>query len=107
MKNANTDPLTRILSRVRICFDGCWVYMGARVHGDRGRYGKAKVNGKVVRVHRYVYSRLYGDAPPLLDHLCRRRPCCNPGHQQGSTVKQNTRDGLSGCRRAACPWTST
>jgi hypothetical protein len=97
------DALERVLGRMRVVhgfLGGCWIYTGARVANPRGGYGKIKVNGRVHRVHRWLWRELMGEpAPPLLDHLCRVRPCGNPGHLQPSTVKENTKNGRSGVVR--------
>lgn len=100
MELSDDIDLSRILSRIRIYGTfRCWIYMGARVSNPRGGYGKAKVRGRVVRVHRWVFEKLIGPAPQLLDHMCRVRSCCHPNHVQESTVKENTKNGLSGLRR--------
>lgn len=92
----------RILARV--CVRGpfcCWIWKGATAKNPRGGYGKAKVRGRAVRVHRWLWAQLLGaPAPDLLDHLCHNRRCCNPGHLQPSTVAENTKAGLSGVRRS-------
>jgi hypothetical protein len=89
-----------VLGRLRVAGPhGCWLWTGAIVKDPRGGYGKLKVAGRVVRAHRHVYALLVGPPPPLLDHLCRQRACCNPGHLQSSTVRENTALGLSGQRR--------
>lgn len=97
------SALDRILSKVRIYGPfQCWVYTGAKKAPPRGGYGHAKVNGRTVRVHRYVYGELIQPPPPLLDHLCRVRSCFHPNHLQDSTVQENTKKGLAGLPKRRC-----
>jgi hypothetical protein len=57
----------------------CWPWTGPK---DGDGYGLAYVDGRTIRAHRLAW-RLAGH--PLaegltLDHVCRRRACCNPWH---------------------------
>lgn len=74
---------------------GCWVWTGRT---DRDGYGRYRGEG----VHRYVYKLLVGEIPPerpQLDHVaalgCLFRSCCNLGHLQPSTVRENVLRGRS------------
>lgn len=100
-RSLNEAVLTRVLGRIRIHGEfRCWLWTGARVANPRGGYGKVKIQGKVHRVHRWLYKQLMKEEPPpLLDHMCRLRPCCNPGHVQAATVQENTKLGLSGLQK--------
>lgn len=73
---------------------GCWIWTGAI---NAQGYGAIGVDGKVKRVHRVVYMLLVGDIPDglHLDHLCRRRHCCNPDHLEPVTNRQNWERGFS------------
>ncbi len=70
---------------------GCWIWLGARTVG----YGYLKIEGKMWRVHRYVYTQLVGPIPEglSLDHLCRNPPCANPQHLEPVTHLENVRRG--------------
>lgn len=72
----------------------CWLWSGCTYKG----YGRAKVNGKVVGVHRAAYEQLVGPIPSslVIDHLCRIRNCYNPRHLEPVTNLENTRRGVSG-----------
>lgn len=71
--------------------DGCWIWLGAynSVSGY-GYYGRTPA-------HRVIYSMAVGPIPPGLDidHLCRNRTCCNPGHLEPVTHRENCLRGTS------------
>ena len=69
----------------------CWVWTGAKCQG----YGKVRGSGKPRRVHRATYELFVGEIPAglHLDHLCRNRDYCNPGHLEAVTCKENIRRG--------------
>lgn len=77
---------------------GCWLWTGALVAGG---YGTVSRNMKMLRVHRVTYELLVGPIPAglQLDHLCRNRACCNPGHLEPVTAKENFRRGESPAAR--------
>lgn len=61
---------------------------------DKG-YGTATVNGKTVRVHRYICIRANGDPPtPKHEaaHFCGNRKCVNPAHIRWATHLENILD---------------
>jgi hypothetical protein len=66
----------------------CWVWTGRL---NRNGYGRAWHNGAEPVAHRAVYEELVGPIPAgeVLDHLCRWRRCCNPGHVEPVTVREN------------------
>lgn len=73
----------------------CRIYRGHK--GDDG-YGKASVNGKTDRVHRYVWERDRGPIPDgmEIDHQCRNRACCNVDHLRVVTHRVNTLENSVG-----------
>jgi hypothetical protein len=78
---APVDPITRLLRRVEIDENGCWVWQGAK---DQLGYGWISVAGKKsAQVHRFAYQLLIGPVPPgkELDHSwesgCRSKACLN------------------------------
>lgn len=92
--------LSRVLAKIRIHGPHkCWIWTAYKKVPPRGGYGAVKVDGRAHRAHRWIYEQLIGPAPPLLDHLCRNRHCCNPGHLQPDTVQANTKNGLSGLKK--------
>lgn len=70
----------------------CW-YWTNKPHPDG--YGQFKVDGKVVRAHRWAYENLVGPIPDglVLDHLCCNTICVNPDHLEPVTSEENTRRG--------------
>lgn len=68
LKSFTADPTT-----------GCWVWNGKL--SEKG-YAYARLDNRLVRVHRAVYQALnaYIIARWDVDHLCRNRACINPNH---------------------------
>lgn len=68
----------------------CWVW--TRAKNSRG-YGAFAVNGKSRSVHRIVHETFIGPIPEglTIDHLCRVKPCANPGHIEAVTQAENNR----------------
>ncbi len=80
-------------------FTDCWIWKGAQLEG----YGIVRRDGKALRVHRLVWSSLYGPIPITkeLDHVCRNTKCVNPDHLELVTHKENVLKGLSPSGRNA------
>ena len=59
---------------------GCWLWTGTSTR--RGGYGHIKVDGKLVKVHRYAWELLRGPIPEghELFRLCENKSCVNPDH---------------------------
>lgn len=80
-------PRRSLLSRMdrRRGRTGCWLWLGAK--DDKG-YGVARVNGRLIRVHRFMLGLLLGrpvhadcDAHHDPKKGCSTNPaCCNPTH---------------------------
>lgn len=75
----------------------CWVWTGY-IHTETGygQYG-GKGNGTQL-THRIAYQYEVGPIPQglHLDHLCRNRACCRPGHLEPVTPRENIRRGDQG-----------
>lgn len=71
----------------------CWRWLGSWNSGNG--YSKVRWRGSVWMVHRLIYTMVFGPIPEgmVLDHRCRRRPCCNPLHMDPVTVRENTLRG--------------
>lgn len=58
-------------------------------------YGTSWVEGKVIRVHRYICQRSHGKPPSAKHeaaHGCGQRACCNPKHLRWATRSENQMD---------------
>lgn len=73
---------------------GCWLWQKS---GSVDGYGRLRVDGKSVSTHRFAYEVFIGPIPAgkELDHLCRVRACCNPGHLEPVTDRENWERGLA------------
>jgi hypothetical protein len=84
-------PLHRMARR--LVQDGdCWVWTGAAAQG----YGRIQDNGICYQTHRLAYELLVGPIPTgaVIDHLCRKRLCCNPAHLEPVSVAENNIRGV-------------
>lgn len=84
----------RLISHLRT--DGeCWVYDGARNHGNYPIIWVSR--GKVARAHRVAYELFVGPIPAgmHIDHVqdrgCKSRACCRPSHLEPTTQAENNR----------------
>ncbi|TFH66582.1 MAG: HNH endonuclease [Gemmatimonadales bacterium] len=88
--------LVRLMRRIEIQEDGCWVWIGSRT---RTGYGMMNYGGKGHNrlTHRVSYEIFKGEIPEdlELDHLCRTRACANPDHLEAVTPKVNRDRGQS------------
>jgi hypothetical protein len=90
-----SDPLSYVTERlVRDESTGCLVYTGEK---NRHGYGRVRVRGKTVLVHRFLWITFRGPIDGLdLDHLCRNPPCAELSHLEPVTHQENCRRGLRG-----------
>lgn len=75
----------------------CLIWTGST---DTSGYGLIRVNGKVEKVHRFVWEREFGEIPlgKMIDHACHTRHCANKDHLRLATRSENQRN-LSGLSR--------
>jgi hypothetical protein len=86
----------RAIERVMVDDNGCWLWSGAFSGSGYGqiREGSRSDGTRRVRhVHIVMWEHFEGPVPDglELDHLCRVRECCNPGHLELVTHQENMR----------------
>lgn len=82
----------RFAEKIVVTESGCWAWQGEM---NRNGYGRVRIKGRRMMVHRVLYERLVAPIREglLLDHLCRNRNCCNPQHMEPVTPRENTLRG--------------
>lgn len=82
-----TSVLDRVLSKIEVDGIGCWMWTASIRQG----YGQIRVGRSTRQAHRVLYELLVAEVPDDLDldHLCRRRRCCNPDHLEPVTRRVN------------------
>ena len=86
----NGQLRTYLQSRSKLV-NGCIVWQ--LKPSSRG-YGKAKIEGKTIAVHRLAYEEYKYEKIPedlTIDHLCFNRMRNNPGHLEVVTIEENQR----------------
>jgi len=77
---------------------GCWIWQAAL---DKDGYAVMLRRGQhPIRAYQAVYEKKVGPVPAgkVLDHVCRRRKCVNPGHMQAIGVRENQKRRAWGYR---------
>lgn len=112
IRHVTKTEAARIFSHIEFApITGCWNWTGSLNHKG---YGTTKLHGNGGAVHRLMYAWFYGHVPrgvsrdiPVLDHACNNPRCCNPGHLELKTQKENILRGLGACannlRKTHCP----
>jgi hypothetical protein len=74
--------------------EGCWLWIGNRVHSG---YGRLTYDSKTDRAHRISWRLTYGEIPDglLVCHRCDNPPCVRPEHLFLGTNKDNMQDMAS------------
>jgi hypothetical protein len=89
--------MVRLLERVTVDSNGCWLWSGSTIKG----YGQIWVGRKADKTwrrdytHRVAYEQFRSPIPEglQLDHLCRVRNCANPWHLEAVSLGENFRRG--------------
>ena len=74
--------------------DDCWEWQGGK---DFFGYGRAWLNGRRVKAHRFsMFIRMCKVLPKsiLVCHHCDNPPCCNPGHLFLGDYQHNMTDKM-------------
>jgi len=71
--------------------DDCWLWTGAP---DTNGYGRIKIDGKFIGVHRFSFTLAYGPIPDglYICHHCDVPLCVNPEHLFTGTARDNAVD---------------
>ncbi len=71
---------------------GCWIWMGRTTH----KYGEVYIDGKQIRIHRFVWELYNGPIPKGMNvlHRCDTPPCWNPYHLFLGTQHDNMQDKM-------------
>lgn len=77
----------------------CWLWMGCRNKSGYGRVALGSISDGTRRTdyaHRVSYIMHKGEIPAgyVIDHLCRRKPCCNPQHLEAVPPVVNQMRGI-------------
>lgn len=104
------DNVERFLSRIDRSGgpDACHPWQGRLSPQGYGTYAERLPGpGRKVRqhrAHRVIFELEVGPIPDglVLDHLCRRRECCNPAHLEAVTQGENVRRA-PWANATACP----
>jgi len=98
----------RILSKIAINTDDCWLWTGSRFRKPTGDYSQIRIGnretGRVRKAHTISYEAFLGPVPKglELDHLCHNTLCVNPKHLEPVTHSENMKrrkdSGLSHCK---------
>jgi HNH endonuclease len=78
----------RMLQRIQIRSDGCWIWTGKK---SADGYGRIIIHQQFFYAHRVSYELHKGAIAPglVLDHLCKNRICVNPNHLEPVTAREN------------------
>lgn len=93
-----THPGLRAMEKVTVDEDGCWLFSG--YCNPKSGYGQVSSSvdfhpSRTVATHVAVWMFFEGPVPDglVLDHLCRVPACCNPGHLEPVTNRENCMRG--------------
>lgn len=87
----------RLMRRITVNENGCWVWGGCVAKPGYGRMGT--ITGTTAYTHRIAFELVNGTIPTAmsLDHLCRNTLCANPSHLECVTHRENVLRGVSYC----------
>lgn len=92
MTNRRDNIRAKIMARIEIDKNDCWVWQGPTSGSGRGgNYGRMSLDGATHAVHRVMWTNEFGIIPhkKQIDHTCNNRLCVNPDHLELVTHKQN------------------
>lgn len=94
------DPMCRIMDKVDIGDNLCWLFP----YTDKRGYAMVWFGRRPEKGHRFMYRVYKGEIPEGLqiDHLCMVKNCINPDHLEAVTLAENMArlfSSMTGCRR--------
>lgn len=89
----------RILERILVDEDGCWIWKGNKNSTGYGCIGIEMHSYLAHRVSAYAFKGFNLNSPLFMCHKCDVPACVNPDHLFPGTPKDNTRDMMSKGRR--------
>jgi len=98
LSGGRINPYERIFGRVKESPEGCLEFQGGKdIHG----YGKIKVLGHQMGVHKVAYILTKGEIPAgdYVMHSCDNPCCVNPNHLSLGTQSENILDCVRKNRR--------
>jgi hypothetical protein len=100
---------TKLLNRISIDNNDCWVWQGAKSKSGYG-YWTEGLHKPMWRVHRLMWALTHNEAMPrtkramiVIDHVCSNKLCFRPSHLQKISQRENVRrsdkrrNNFSGC----------
>lgn len=85
--------MERLMEKVVVNQDGCWIFTGALDRHGYGKIGRGGKYGGMLKAHRVTFADRYGPTELPLDHLCRVTSCCNPEHLEAVPQRENVLRG--------------
>lgn len=90
-------PLVSRVYGVALTGGQCAIWTGWNNHTDMDKaYGCVRIAGEKFLLHRYAFAchhEIELNPWDIVDHLCRRRLCFNPGHHECTTPLENFQRG--------------
>lgn len=94
MSDRRARVFAKVMERVNVLVDGCWLWTGPDSGDGRGGgYPRMNLDGGTMAVHIVMWVLANGPVPPRkqIDHTCTRRLCVNPAHLEMVTHLRNQR----------------
>ncbi len=93
MVPCNDELVARIMDRVVVDDNGCWLWQGKPTSAG---HGQIWCEGRSWGTHRIIYAYYHGkiDDGLMVLHSCDVPNCCNPDHLEAGTRSKNVIDAV-------------